>query len=269
MWSLLTITCLVAAQAPGVKLASPGLRGLNLPVEEVAFYSDHLAQQLTLAGVPVVTQEEIATLLGLERQRELAGCSDAQTSCLAEIANALGTDGIVSGSVGRLSGKVQINLKVLRMRDARLVAVFSSQVDSSAQVLSELTRAAHEMAPAIAEAFGLTLRTAGFQPWPAVVPAAVGVVGLALGAGFLVAAGASDHQLRTAGVDGAPDLSLQQARDLVTTEKNQSLIGTVALALGGTALVAGAVVGWATQRSPSGVALVPMPGGLALAGSFP
>ncbi len=78
MLGLTLSLCLAAGQA-GIQLASPGLQSVHLKADDVAFYSDHLAQQLTLRGVPVVTSAEIATLMGLEhRDRRPVGASESR-----------------------------------------------------------------------------------------------------------------------------------------------------------------------------------------------
>src|SRR5262245_17099819 len=111
-------------QAAPVKLASPGLTGLGLSRELASFYSAHLAQH----ELKVVTNTEMAQLLGLERQKQLLGCASDASSCMAELANALGVDGIITGSIGKLDEVFQINVKVVGAGNARQLAVFSAKV---------------------------------------------------------------------------------------------------------------------------------------------
>src|SRR5438045_2465034 len=95
--------CLVmsASSAP-VRLASPGWSMVNVDARVGEFFADHFANQLGLQpGIQVTTKGEIASLLGFERQRQLLGCSTDQASCLAELAGALGVDGLISGSIAR------------------------------------------------------------------------------------------------------------------------------------------------------------------------
>jgi hypothetical protein len=63
----------------------------------------------------VLTQADVATMIGVERQRQLLGCNQ-NDNCFAEIGAALGTDLILDASVGTVG-----NLRVLAMRlyDAR------------------------------------------------------------------------------------------------------------------------------------------------------
>ncbi len=72
--------------------------------------------------VRTVTRREIASLLDLERQRQLLGCSDE--GCIGQIAGALGVAKIVSGQIGRVEHAYILTLQLLDARtgkvDARL-----------------------------------------------------------------------------------------------------------------------------------------------------
>jgi hypothetical protein len=271
MMGVFVAAVLAAGQTGAIQLASPGLQSVHLKADEVAFYSDHLAQQLTLRGVPVVTQSEIVALLGLERQKQLLGCSDAATSCVAELANALGADGIVTGSIGKFGGQIQINVKIIRLRDARTVALFSSHVATTELVLPELTRGAEQMAPIIREAFGMKAVEASssgeFNIWPAILPAAVGVVGVGVGTGLFIAAASNDNRLRTAGVTSYV-LTYDQATAMAAQEKTMQLAGIITMSVGAAALVTGVVLAIVTNQDAPSVAVTPTLGGAAIVGSF-
>src|SRR5688572_12170524 len=107
---LAALLCLTGAAAP-VSLALPGLNAVNLAQGEGELYSELLAQKLAALGLKVISARDIGAVLGLERQRELLGCKDG--ICTAELAGALGVEGIVVGDVGKLGGSYQVNLKVL------------------------------------------------------------------------------------------------------------------------------------------------------------
>lgn len=64
-----------------------------------------------------ISAGEIATLLGVERQRQLLGCGD--DSCMTEIASALGAPYVMSGSLTKLEGIFQLNLQVVDSQKAR------------------------------------------------------------------------------------------------------------------------------------------------------
>src|SRR5947209_7942042 len=119
---------------------------VNIPADVAAFYSEHLAQQLTLQGLQVVSPSEIATLLGIERQKSLLGCSDNANSCMVELANALGVDGVVTGSLGKFGKSYQVNIKVLSAKDATSLAALSTRVTGGDEaLLDELNATAKKL----------------------------------------------------------------------------------------------------------------------------
>jgi hypothetical protein len=62
----------------------------------------------------LVSQRDIAQVLGLERQRELLGCSESTASCVAELAGALGVDAIFSGTLARGGSNITATLRIVR-----------------------------------------------------------------------------------------------------------------------------------------------------------
>jgi TolB-like protein len=65
-----------------------------------------------------ISSTEIQTMLGAERQRQLTGNCE-ETSCLAELAGALGAGFVMTGSLAKLGGVFQLNLQVVDTRNAR------------------------------------------------------------------------------------------------------------------------------------------------------
>lgn len=95
----------------------------------VALFTDSLVGELRRTpGVSVMTDADVAAVVGVERQRQLAGCDDA--SCLTEIAGALGVDRVVHGSVGRVGGSLVVNLTSIDPRSGRPVASVSERLKS-------------------------------------------------------------------------------------------------------------------------------------------
>lgn len=131
-----------SAHAQPVRIAAPGLSGVNLDEAIVEFFSEHFAQQMALRGVSVVTAAEIATLIGLERQRQLVGCSDDSGACLTEIADALGVEALITGSIARFGGTLQANLKVIRASDARPLSLISRTANTEDAMFEALINAA-------------------------------------------------------------------------------------------------------------------------------
>jgi len=145
----------VTADTP-VKLAAPQLSVLNMDARAGTFFNEHVADELTAQGFRVTTAKEIEELVGLERRRQLVGC-DESSSCLSELANALGVDAIVTGEIGKFGGTYQLLLKVNSAIDGRQLASYGARVNGEEAVLDEIAKGASAMAPQVAAAFGRTL----------------------------------------------------------------------------------------------------------------
>lgn len=70
-----------------------------------------LSAALRDRGFDVVSSTDIAAALGLERQKQLVGCTDS--NCLAEIGGALGVDFMVLSQVGGLDNDTLLVLKLI------------------------------------------------------------------------------------------------------------------------------------------------------------
>lgn len=79
--------------------------------EHTAGLTALLATRMTEARLKVVSEEDIAKALGLNRQRELMGCT-SETQCATELADAMGARYVVSGRVDRFSEKLLLSASV-------------------------------------------------------------------------------------------------------------------------------------------------------------
>jgi hypothetical protein len=233
----LALLLVLAAGAEEIRLASPGLSSVHLDAQATRFYSDHLAHALAENGLHVVTASEMSALLSNERQKQLLGCSETSSACVAELADALGADGIVTGSIGKFDRRYQINVSVLSARGSGALAAFTGEVVGDEALLDELTRAAALMAPVVAEKLGRPLagRTAvsgtSKRAW-ALVPAGAAVVLGAVAVGLLVTTKSHHDALVMGTVDGTTAL---QYRD---STPGLQVAGDVALGVGAACLVA-------------------------------
>ena len=73
-----------------------------------------------VGGLTTVGQADINAMLGLERQKDLLGCTS--TSCAAEIGGALGAELFLYGEVGKLGSSYGINLTVVRTSASAVAA---------------------------------------------------------------------------------------------------------------------------------------------------
>lgn len=263
----------VALGVAPVQLAQPELQGVNVARETLAFFGEHLADRLRHAGFNVMTQREIATLLGVERQRALLGCEEQATSCIAELASALGADGVVVGDIGHFNDIYQVHLKVLSGGSATVLSSFSERVGSERQVLDALERGAGQLSAQthtqlrrpMPAALEVTHASARSLAWvPAVPGAALAVAGAVL----LVLAG-NDYALLTGPKDGTV---IPSAAALVQQGELKRGFGVGALALGGAALAASVLMAVLGRGAPD-VAVAPVVShqgaGFVLTGAFP
>src|SRR4051812_20243769 len=105
MWACVALLS-VLSQTPKT-VASPTWATVDVKPELAGFYADHLAQALRAQGLSVITASEMRTLLSEQRQLQLLGCN-ADSSCLAELANALGTQLTLMGSIARLDESLEV-----------------------------------------------------------------------------------------------------------------------------------------------------------------
>lgn len=67
-------------------------------------------------GATVIGRDDIAALLSYESNREMLGCTD-DSSCLAELGDALGVERIVVGQVGKVADSYVLSLRLIRTAD--------------------------------------------------------------------------------------------------------------------------------------------------------
>lgn len=210
MLSLVLLATLAAD--PTVSLAVPGFQLIDLDAEHGPFLESAFAQQLQRQGLQVTTSTQLRLLVGLERQKQLVGCSE-DNSCLIELANALGTDGLVLGSLAKLSdGSVQINVRIVSATTARLMTQWSARLGSEEALLRAFSTEAPRLAADVREVMHPS--SGPSRAW-ALAPAAV-AVGLGVAAAFMLGTAESNVQKLNTGplLDGDVQVFAQQTRGL-------------------------------------------------------
>jgi hypothetical protein len=99
------------------KLAFAGLTSTSIGInqEVVRSLSEYVQTRLTGFELYRVTgSAEIAALIGVERQKQMLGCSDE--GCAVELAGALDTDRILSGTLSKLGDTYILNLSLVDSR---------------------------------------------------------------------------------------------------------------------------------------------------------
>ncbi len=219
------------AAAP-VQLASLELTASNAPPETARSLSNTLASRMSDTGlVRVTTPADIAAALGVERQRQLLGCNES--TCLAELAGALGARGIVTGELARIGEVFQLTVRVL---DSGTVAPIFSVIErrqSLEALLIAVDQVASDAARSCARHFGTVARRLNVGP---VVGLSVGAAGLAV-AGVLLGLAGADH----AALVSKRPASFAEAQQVAARGNGTQLAGLVTLAIAGVVAIGGLV----------------------------
>lgn len=265
MWlPLLAALTLSAAEKPKLVVLELSA-GSGVDASLTAPLTEAVTNEVQARGYfEVMSSRDVQQLVGMERQRELLGCSDASKSCMAEISGALGARFILSGSVAKLGDAYQLTLSSLDSQKAQPLG--------RATRLARSLEALRTMLPfAVAEATA----TPAPPPPSRVLPytllgagAAASLFGLVWGALHL----SQEQQLATFLDAGASTPGLlgtragyeAQLRNLET----QRWVAVGALGAGVVSMILGAVL-MPADGSSTAIAVVPTHNGLGLAGRFP
>ncbi|MDP3503351.1 MAG: hypothetical protein Q8S33_23655 [Myxococcales bacterium] len=247
---------LLLSQTP--KLAAPSWTAVEVSPEKAQFFALHLSSALRDRGLSVISSQDIATLLGVERQKQLLGCAEDSSSCMVELAGALGAQLVLSGSIAKLETTYQVNLRVLQSSDGKVVAQQVVRAESQEQLLVALDDAAASLARQLASG-----TTPGSAPkasslaWIPVVGAGVFAV---LGGVFLGLASARsaelDAELLRIPTPARPDLDFL-AQQGVTMER----LAWGSFAVAGAAGVTAVLMFLLGAPPPATVSVTPMNGG--------
>ena len=193
---LLVVAAALAAAPDPTADAKPTVLVLNLDVaagiekDEAAILDGIIA---TAVGrhreLDAIAAAELARMMELEGEKQAMGCDDS-TSCLGELAGAMGARYVVAGRAGVLGGLVVLSLNLFDSTAARVVARQEARADS-------LDAAARLLEPRVE---ALLAAIEGVQPiaaapekpaWPLFAgagAAALGAVGAGVGGTWLALA---------------------------------------------------------------------------------
>jgi hypothetical protein len=221
---MLTSVALVVLLATPVKVAATGFTVAGEDAKRAGVWLERFAEVMRREKrVEVVTADDLAQLVGIERQKALLGCEEAASTCITELANALGTDGVLVGSITRSDDSYLAVVKVLRQRDARVWWSASGRMKGEGALLDWLDEQASVAVDAIAP-------RAPLRAGPFILGGA-GLVSLGIGAAFLAIANTSTlKEVQMAGNE--PDL-----KAALDAGRTQSAVGVVLVSVGGAALV--------------------------------
>jgi hypothetical protein len=130
------------------KLLFLGVRPtLGVTAQEADTIGNFVQSQLAdLGRYEVVARADIETLLGVERQKQLLGCSEEAASCMEELAGALNADRVVVGDYAKVHDDYVINLSLLDPAKAAAIGRVSRSNSDSGRLLEDTVIALYELA---------------------------------------------------------------------------------------------------------------------------
>ncbi|MBS1153895.1 MAG: hypothetical protein H6Q89_5593 [Myxococcaceae bacterium] len=214
-----------------------------------------------------ISSSEIETMLGAERQRQLMGCGEDSTSCLTELAGALGAGFMLTGSLARVGGVFQLNLTVVDTRNAKTLG-------RSSKLARDFESLRMQVPYAVAEVCGTPLPPPPSRvlPYTMIATGSAAVIGGGV-LGIIALNNESVARGELAADDTNPTVVLQPAqtyRDQLSRAATQKTIALVGL-LAGAALV-GVGLWLIPPDAPQPgqkVGLVLTGNGVAVVGTFP
>jgi hypothetical protein len=135
VWTPVTVRVWCAkGSLKALKIAVVTLQGRGgIPADTAQLFTEALVAELRRQpGATVLSDSDIAAAIGLERQKQLLGCSE--TSCLTEIGGALGVDRLVYGSVGRVGESLVVTLTSLDPQRSKPMASVSERLKGKDEV---------------------------------------------------------------------------------------------------------------------------------------
>jgi hypothetical protein len=135
--SLLLAALVAAAPEPAapverkaLRIAVYNLEGTGTDARVLKLVEQSLVAEVRkLQRASVISLDEVKAMLELETEKQLAGCSEG--SCLAEIAEALGADALVTGGVVVVGEQVQVSWKRIEPSTASVTQTFTRTLDAA------------------------------------------------------------------------------------------------------------------------------------------
>jgi hypothetical protein len=205
----------------------------------------------------VISSQDIATLLGVERQKQLLGCGEDSSNCMVELASALGAHLVLTGSIAKLETSYRVNLRVLQSADGKVVAQEAVAAETQEKLLAALTDAAASLAAQLQPGAPRVSASVGARRF-AWIPAVGAGVFAVLGGVFLGLAGASSAELDRKLVAG---VMMADLVGVVREGQSRERLGWGSLGIAGAAGVTAVLMFLLGAPPPATVSIAPVHGG--------
>jgi len=232
-----------------MSIAVTQLQLVQVNPELGGYVEDRLATQLRARGLQVTTPSDLVAMLGLERQKQLLGCSD-NTSCYAELTDALGVSNVLLGRLTRLGTRFELDVRVIRQGSTKIIASDTRGIDDETRLGTLVERAADALVDQ------LRPPPTPFR-WKLWGPVVAGLAAAGGGAGLLISAQLEYASFTTTG-GSAPVLTGDAA--ISTRFQELSLrrgLGFGLVGLGAALIATGVVWNALAPSSPVTVAVAP------------
>lgn len=247
---MLTSAVLLVLCAAPLKIAASGFTVSGDEADRANVWLERFAEVMRRdKRVEVTTSADFAQILGIERQKQLLGCTEESASCMAELANALGSDGVLVGTITRSGDSYLAVVRVIRQNTGSVWWSASGRMTGETALLDWLD----EQAAGAVNALLPRPASRSVAPW---VVGGVGVIGLAVGAAFVI-------RSNTTGLEAVRAAATEPAlAGALSSGRTENTAGIVVLCVGAAALTTSIV--WLVVRGEPAatVALTPVPGGM-------
>lgn len=258
MWvTTMLVTAIVAADKP--RLAVLDVQPVGVEQAQVVALGEAISQEIDKRGFfQVMTARDVRTLLGVERQRQLLGCTEVD--CTAELAGALGSRFVLQSTLTKLGESLQLSVQMLDSAKAQTVA-------RSVRIARDVPQLMGLLPWALAEATATPMPPAPSKvlPWTLIGLGAVGVAG----GGIVAIDGFSrDRAIRNELRDETSVLQTRAyyAEEIDALTRNK-VMGFAALGVGVALVTAGVLL--MPKETGAAVAVVPTGNGASVVGVFP
>ena len=126
-------------------LAAPGFTCTGVEPGVCDACLEHFVATVSDRKVKVLTKNDVAQVLSIERQRQVMGCDEGAGSCLAELAGALGVGNVLTGTVAKVESGYVSTLKVIDGTDGTARWTATTRVDSERALFSFLETKASDL----------------------------------------------------------------------------------------------------------------------------
>ncbi len=140
------LACLITVPASGGSqsrraVAVPDFKARGLEETIVQSITEVVIKEVDRLGLfRMISMDDIRQMLEHEQSKMMLGCDD--TSCLAEIGEALGVELLLAGSVGKVGDTYVVSLKLIDVRKVEVISREERTVSGKIEELLDVSRLA-------------------------------------------------------------------------------------------------------------------------------